>query len=101
MLKQSGWKPDQGIQPVTLGNPVKVYGLSVRKVAVKRDGVEHIYRSHLPGVTVQQLVKAASLKLGRDGKTYGRLTQVGVLSADMEGGEATLTCTVDTEGDEG
>jgi len=38
---------------------------------------------------------------GKDGKTYGRLTKAGVLSAGMEGGEATLTCTVNTEGSEG
>jgi hypothetical protein len=55
----------------------------------------------LPGLTVQQLAKSGSLKLGKDGKTYGRLTKVGVLSAGMEGGEATLTCTVNTEGSEG
>jgi hypothetical protein len=101
MLKQAGWNPDQGITPVTLAEPVKVHGLSVRKVAVSRDGEEQTYRSYLAGVTVQQLVKSASLKLGKDGKTYGRLTKVGVLSAGMEGGEAMLTCTVSTEGLEG
>lgn len=101
MLKQAGWNPDQGITPVTLAEPVKVHGLSVRKVAVSRDGEEQTYRSYLAGVTVQQLVKSASLKLGKDGKTYGRLTKVGVLSAGMEGGEATLTCNVNTEGSGG
>jgi len=101
MLKQSGWNPDQGVTPVTLAEPVKVYGFSVRKVAVSRDGGEKTYRSYLPGLTVQQLAKSASLKLGKDGKTYGRLTKVGVLSAGMEGGEVTLTCTVNTEASEG
>lgn len=101
MLKQSGWNPDQGVTPVTLAEPVKVYGFSVRKVAVSRDGGEQTYRSYLPGLTVHQLAKSASLRLGKDGKTYGRLTKVGVLSAGMEGGEATLTCTVNTEGSEG
>ncbi len=101
MLKQSGWNPDQGVTPVTLAEPVKVYGFSVRKVAVSRDGGEQTYRSYFAGVTVQQLAKSASLKLGKDGKTYGRLTKVGVLSAGMEGDEATLTCTVNTEGSEG
>lgn len=101
MLKQSGWNSDQGVTPVTLTESVKVYGLSVRKVAVSRDGGEQTYRSYLPGLTVQQLVKSALLKLGKDGKTYGRLTKVGVLSAGMEDGEATLTCTVNTEGSEG
>ena len=101
LLKQSGWNPDQGVTPVTLAEPVKVYGFSVRKVAVSRDGGEQTYRSYLPGLTVQQLAKSASLKMGKDGKTYGRLTKVGVLSAGMEGGEVTLTCTVNTEGSEG
>jgi hypothetical protein len=101
MLKQAGWNPDQGITPVALPQPFKVYGLSVRKVAVSRDGGEQTYRSYLAGVSLQQLVKSASLKLGKDGETYGRLTKVGVLSAGMEGGEATLTCTVSTEDSEG
>ncbi len=101
LLKQSGWNPDQGVTPVTLAEPVKVYGFSVRRVAVSRDGGEQTYRSYLPVLTIQQLAKSASLKLGKDGKTYGRLTKVGVLSAGMEGGEATLTCTVNTEGSEG
>jgi len=101
LLKQSGWNSDQGVTPVALAEPVKVYGFSVRKVAVSRDGGQQTYRSYLPSITVQQLAKSASLKLGKDGKTYGRLTKVGVLSAGMEGGEATLTCTVNTEGSEG
>jgi hypothetical protein len=101
LLKQSGWNSDQGVTPVALAEPVKVYGFSVRKVAVSRDGGEQTYRSYLPGLTIQQLAKLASLKLGKDGKTYGRLTKVGVLSAGMEGGEATLTCTVNTEVSEG
>ena len=101
LLKQSGWNPDQGVTPVTLAEPVKVYGFSVRKVAVSRDGGEQTYRSYLPGLTVQQLAQSALLKLGKDGKTYGRLTKIGVLSAGMEDGEATLTCTVNTEGSEG
>ena len=100
LLKQVGWRPGQGITPVTLGDPVKVYGLSVHKVAFSRDGGEQIYRSYLTGVSIQQLVKSASLKLGKDGKTYGRLTKIGVLSAAMVGGESTLTCTVNTEGSE-
>lgn len=101
LLKQSGWNSDQGVTPVALAEPVKVYGFSVRKVAVSRDGGEQTYRSYLPSITVQQLAKSASLKLGKDGKTYGRLTKVGVLSAGMEGSEVTLTCTVNTEGSEG
>jgi hypothetical protein len=97
MLKQAGWSSDQGITPVTLGAPIKVYGLSVSKIAVSRDGGEQTYRSHLPGTSLQQIAKAASLKLGKD-RTYSRMTKLGVLSASMEDGEATLTCTVNTEG---
>ncbi|MBI5926472.1 MAG: hypothetical protein HY836_12855 [Aquabacterium sp.] len=100
-LRLSGWSPDQGITPVTLPEPLRIHGLTVRKVAVSRDGGEHVYRSFMPGVSWQEVVKAAALKLGKDGKTYGRLTKVGVLSADMEGGDPTLTCTVNTEGAEG
>lgn len=100
VLKQAGWRQDQGITPVALAEPLKVYGLGIRKVAVSRDGFEHVYRSYVPGGSIAQLVKSASLKLGKDGKNYGRLTKVGVLTAEMEGGEATLTCTVDTEGGE-
>ncbi len=101
LLKQVGWRPDLGITPVTLAEPVKVYGLNARKVAISRDGGEQTYRSYLAGVSIQQLAKSAALRLGKDGKTYGRLTKVGVLSAGMEGGEATLTCTVSSEDSEG
>lgn len=66
LLEQSGWNPDQGVTPVTLAEPVKVYGFSVRKVAVSHDGGEQTYRSYLPGLTVHQLAKSASLKLGKD-----------------------------------
>ncbi len=101
MLKQVGWRPDHGITPVTLAEPLTVHGLSVRKVAVSRDGGGQTYRSYLAGVGIQQLVKSAALKLGKDGKTYGRLTKVGMLSAGTEGGETTLTCTVSSEDSEG
>ncbi len=100
-LRLSGWRPGQGITPVTLTEPLSVYGLAVRRVAVSRDGGEQVYRSFLPGINLQQAVKAAALKLGKDGKTYGRVTKVGVLSAEMEGSDLTLTCTVNTEGAEG
>lgn len=100
-LKQVGWRPDQGVTPVALVEPVKVYGFGARKIAVARDGGEQTYRSFLSGVSLQQVVKAASLTLGKDRKTYGRVTKLGVLSAATENGETTLTCTVTTEGAEG
>lgn len=100
-LRLSGWRQGQGITPVTLPEPLSVHGLTVRKVAVSRDGGEQVYRSFLAGVNLQQVVKAAALKLGKDGKSYGRVTKIGVLSADTEGSDITLTCTVNTEGAEG
>jgi hypothetical protein len=100
-LRLSGWRPGQGITPVTLTQPLRVHGLTVHKIAVSRDGGEHVYRSFMSGVSLQQVVKAAALQLGKDGRTYGRLTKVGVLSADMEGRDPTLTCTINTEGTEG
>lgn len=100
-LRLSGWRPGQGITPVTLTEPLSVHGLTVRKVAVSRDGGEQVYRSFLAGVNLQQVVKAAALKLGKDGKSHGRVTKIGVLSAEMDGSDLTLTCTVNTEGAEG
>lgn len=100
-LKKLGWRSGQGVTPITLPEPIKIFGLSARKIAVSRGGGEQIYRSYLAGASLPQLIKSASLKLGKDGRTYGRVTKVGVLSADMEGGETTLSCTVDTEGSEG
>ncbi|MEW9898381.1 hypothetical protein ABWL39_07095 [Chitinivorax sp. PXF-14] len=100
-LKQAGWRPEQGVSPIALPEPLKVYGLNTTKIAISRDGGEQTYRSFLPGVNSQQVVKAASLKLGKDGKSYGRATKLGVLTLGTENGETTLTCTVDTEGAEG
>lgn len=100
-LQKVGWRQDQAITPVLLPEPVKVYGFSARKIAIARDGFEHTYRIFLPGVSLQQVVKSASLRLGKDGKTYGRITKLGVLAVGSENGETTLTCTVDTEGPEG
>ena len=100
-LKQAGWRPEQGVSPIALPAPLKVYGLNTSKIAISRDGGEQTYRSFLPGVNSQQVVKAASLKLGKDGKRYGRATKLGVLTLGAENGETTLTCTVDTEGAEG
>lgn len=100
-LKQAGWRPDHGVSPIALPEPLKVFGLDTSKIAISRDGGEQTYRSFLPGVNSQQVVKAASLKLGKDGKSYGRATKLGVLTLGTENGETTLTCTVDAEGSEG
>jgi len=100
-LQRVGWNFDQGIDPIKLPEPVKVFGLNARKIAVSRGGWLHTYRSFLPGITQQQVVKAASLKRGKDGTSYGRVTKLGVLEVGVEDGETTLTCTVDVEGGEG
>lgn len=100
-LNQMGWRQSQGVTPVTLPGPVQVYGFEARKVAISRDGFEHIYRSFLEGVDLQRVVKAASLKIGKDGKTFGRVTRIGVLTAETQGAVTTLTCTVETESAEG
>jgi len=97
-LKQAGWQYGQGITPVSLQQSLEVYGLVTQKIAINRDGFEHTYRSFLSGISLQQVIKAASLKLGKDRKTYGRVTKMGVLTAGIEDGETALTCTVDVEG---
>lgn len=100
-LASSGWRSGQGTAPMQLGTAVKVFGFSVSKVAVSRDGGEQVYRSYFKGVTPAQLAIVASLKLGKDGRAWGRVTQLGVLATSIEGGETMLTCTVETEGQEG
>lgn len=97
-LSGAGWSSDQGVTPVALPVELKTFGLPTQKVAVVRDGFEHIFRSYLPGVTVEQAAKAAKLKLGKDGHQYVRVTKLGVLTTDTEEGVTTLTCRVDTEG---
>ena len=86
-LKQIGWQFAQGITPVSLPQSLEVYGLVTQKIAINRDGFEHTYRGFLPGISLQQVVKAASLKLGKDRKTYGRVTKMGVLTVGIEDGE--------------
>lgn len=100
-LASSGWRTGQGTAPVQLGAAVKVFSFSVSKVAVSRDAGEQVYRSYFKGVTSAQLVKAAGLKLGKDGRAWGRVTPLGVLATSTEDGETALTCTVETEGQEG
>ena len=97
-LGGAGWNPSQGVTPVALPVELKTFGLPTQKVAVVRDGFQHIFRSYLPGVTVEQAAKAAKLKLGKDGHQYVRVTKLGVLTTDTEEGVTTLTCRVDTEG---
>lgn len=98
VLASAGWNGSQGEKPVALPAPLKVFGLTTQKIAVSRDGGEQYYRAYFAGVSQQELVKAARLKLGKDGKQYGRVTKLGVLTADTQDGASTLTCTIDTEG---
>lgn len=96
-LQGAGWNVSQGVTPVALPVTLKVYGLATQRVGVFRDGGEQLYRSYLPGVSLAQAVKAAKLKLGKDGQEYGRVTKMGVLTAGTEDGVTTLTCTFDSE----
>lgn len=98
VLASAGWDSSQGETPVPLPAALKVFGLPTQKIAVSRDGGEQYYRAYFPGVSQQNLIKAAKLKLGKDGKQYGRVTRLGVLTADTHDGASTLTCTIDTEG---
>ena len=98
LLASAGWDISQGAKPVTLPFALKVFGLPAQKVVVLRDSGEQLYRAYFPGVSQQSLIKAAKLKLGRDGQEYGRATKLGVLTAGTEDGVSTLSCTIDTEG---
>ena len=94
-LTRNGWKRDGDV--LQLATPLTVFGLSTTKIGIARDGGEQFYRAYLPGVSLPQVVKAASLKLGKDKQGYGRVTKLGVLTAEVENGETVLLCTVDTE----
>lgn len=92
-LTRRGWNRDNAA-PVRLAQPLKVFGFNVETVEVFRGDCEQRYSSHLPGVSVQEVIKAASLKRGKDGSTYGRLATLGVLTVTTEHGETTLSCSV-------
>lgn len=96
-LASAGWNGSQGITPADLPVPLQVFGLTTQRIAIAREGGEQTYRAFLPGVSIAQAVKAAKLKLGKDGKEYGRMTKLGVLTAGTEDGVTTLTCMVDSE----
>lgn len=96
-LVSAGWNSSQGTAPVSLPVPLQVFGLTTQRIAIARDSGEQTYRTFLPGVSIAQAVKAAKLKLGKDGKEYGRMAKLGVLTAGTEDGVTTLTCIFDTE----
>lgn len=96
-LAGAGWNSSQGTTPVALPVPLQVFGLTTQRIAIARDSGEQTYRAFLPGVSVAQAVKAAKLKLGKDGKEYGRMAKLGVLTAGTEDGVTTLTCIFDSE----
>jgi hypothetical protein len=96
-LVSAGWNPSQGSTPVMLPVPLQSFGLTTQRIAVSRDSGEQVYRAYLPNVSIAQIAKAAKLKLGKDGKEYGRVTKLGVLTAATDEGVTTLTCTIDSE----
>lgn len=98
VIEAMGWRREGGITPFQLTSPVTVFGMQSSKVGVSRNGFENTYSTYLDSVSLNQLVKAASLKLGKDGKSFGRTTKLGVLSATQQANGLVLTCTVDVEG---
>lgn len=94
VLRQIGWTSSQGVEPVELPEPVKVFGFDVTRVAITREGDVHTYRSYLPEVNQKRLLKAAALKLDKDTHVHARTTKLGKLEAGTDGGETTLTCTI-------
>jgi hypothetical protein len=95
-LTSMGWRRD--ITPIPLPSLVNVFGMPARSVAVARDGGEQTYSTYFDAASLKDVVKAASLKLGKDDKSYGRVTKLGVLTATQRKADVELTCTVDTEG---
>jgi hypothetical protein len=86
-----------GTTPFAIDKPIKPFGLSTTKIAVSREGFEQIYRSHFFGLTLQDVVKAASLRMDSGKKRYQRVTKLGVLMANEETDGVSLTCVVQSE----
>ncbi|MCL2523398.1 MAG: hypothetical protein FWF20_04865 [Betaproteobacteria bacterium] len=84
------WAANKAVQ---LPEPITVFGLSTSKVEFSQDGDVSMSRSYLPGIGLQQAIKAAGLKADKNGN-YSRRTKVGDLTASVENGETTLDCMV-------
>ena len=96
-----GLAAEQGVSPIALPEPLKVYGLNTSKIAISHDGGE------------QTLAVSARREFATGGQggileaRQGRQElrprdqKLGVLTLGTENGETTLTRTIDTEGAEG
>jgi len=84
------WAANKAVQ---LPEPISVFGLSTSKVEFSQEGDVSMSRSYLPGISLQQAIKAAGLKADKNGN-YNRSTKVGDLTAHVENGETTLDCFV-------
>lgn len=99
LAKVNGWGDN-----VQLEQPVMVFGFPVSRISLSGDGSEGTYRGYFAGVSKQQIIKAAKLKLSKKDKNYYfRDAKVGQLSFKPADPEMSLKCYIDTEGayDEG
>ena len=93
--------PTDGKQ-VPAPSGLTVFGLPVSKVAFARESGEALHRTYFgPGISLDQVVKAASLKANKEGGV-SRSVKVqkklwGYLSASVEDGAVVLTCSIDYE----
>ena len=84
---------------VTLEQPVMVFGFPVSRVKLSADGSAATYNGYFTGVSKQQIIKAANLKLSKKNKAYYyRDAKAGELSFKHADPEMSLSCYIDTEG---
>lgn len=85
--------------PAMLDRPVMVFGLPVSKVELTGDGSAATYIAYFTGVSKEQMIKAASLKLSKSNKkVYYRDAKAGEVSFEHAAPEVALRCYIDTEG---
>ncbi len=95
MSDQGAWTSEVAY----LDRPVTVFGLPVSKVKLEGDGSAGTFVGYFTGVTKEQIVKAANLKLSKNNKAYYyRDAKAGELSFKHAEAEVSLKCYIDTEG---
>lgn len=81
--------------PVALPSPVKVFGLSINKISVFREGGEDSYVSYVPGKSIKEAASAANIKLVN--KVYEKRIKNRTLSVDTDGTDTFIKCAVNFE----
>jgi hypothetical protein len=82
-----------------LEQPVMVFGLPVSKIRISGDGSAATFYAYFTGVSKQQMIKAANLKLSKQNKAYYyRDAKAGEISFKHADPEISLKCYIDTEG---